>query len=220
MLAFHPDFGQLVSYQFEPMPEDADGQVRFAIHRAIKLVLQENSSPIIQRDAARALDLGGGDPIAGVWGLIKPRMRFRQDTDIANDLQAHDPYGKRDLVETFISPVNQAKLIELRGSGVEDCDGFTMYGASLLTALGVPVTMCAVSAEQPGVYSHVYLVAYWNAMRIPLDLSHGPYPGWECPNMGRLREWPVTADTIRPSVFWPLLIAGATAGYLAWRAGH
>jgi hypothetical protein len=220
MLAYHPDFGQLVSYQFERMPEDADAQVRVAIEKIIGMALADKDTPIIQRNAARALELGGGDPVAGVWAMIKPRMRFRQDTDIANDLQAPDPYNKRDLVETFISPATQARLIDLRGAGVEDCDGFAAYGACLLLALGVPVTLCTVSAETPRVFSHVYLVAYWNGMRIPLDLSHGPYPGWECPNMGRLREWVVSSDTIRPSVFWPLLIASATAGYLAWRAGQ
>jgi hypothetical protein len=217
-LAYHPDFGQLVSYQFESMPEDPDAQVRMAIHKAISMVLDHVAQPIIQRDAARALDLGGGDPIRGVWKLAKPAIRFRQDFDIGQDLQVDDP-RKRDIVETFIAPADQAKLIQLRSSGVEDCDGFTMYGACLLLALGVPVSMCTVSAERekPREFSHVYLVAYWNGTRIPLDLSHGLYPGWECPNLDRLREWPVSFDTIRPSMFLPILLAAAAGGYLIWK---
>ena len=153
-----------------------------------------------------------------MWAAIKPHIRFRQDFDIAQDLQSDDP-RKRSIVETFIPPAVQALLIQLRGSGVEDCDGFTMYGACLLLALGVPVSMCTVSAERstPGLFSHVYLVAYWNGMRIPMDLSHGPCPGWECPNLGRVREWVVSGDTIRPSMFVPLLLVAAAGGYLIWK---
>jgi len=226
-LTTHPDFGQPVSYQFETMPDDPDAQVRFAIHRAIRLQLDDVSKPVIQQYAARALDLGGGDPIAGVWKAVKPFIRFRQDLDIAADLQIDDVTYRRasgqsrqDLVETFIPPAVQAMLIQLRGSGVEDCDGFTMFAGCLLRALGVPVSMCTVSAERdrPRLFSHVYLVAYWNGQRVPMDLSHGPYPGWECPNLDRMREWPVNEDTLRPSMFWPLLIAGAAGVWLAGRA--
>lgn len=222
MLAYHPDFGQLVEYRFDPMPEEPDAQVRIAVKKVIEFVLADVSSPIIQQAAAEALELGAGDPIAGVWKTVKPYIRFRQDVDIAGDLQANDPYGTQDIVETFIPPATQAMLIQLRGSGVEDCDGFVMYGACLLQALGVPTTLCTVAAEKPRprIFSHVYLVAYWNGMRIPMDLSHGPYPGWECPNLDRLREWPVSTETVRPSIFWPLLLATAAGGYLAWRASQ
>lgn len=243
--AYHPDFGQLVSYRFEAMPDDPDAQVRIAVERVTRLVLQDVNEPIIQQSAARALELGGGDPILGVWKSIKPHIRFRQDADIAMDLQVND-VRKRDIVETFIPPAQQAQLIynvefpnlaapnfadkwkdgrvgQVRGKGVEDCDGFTNYGACLLLALGVPITMCTVSAERgerERLFSHIYTVAYWNGMRIPMDLSHGPHVGWECPNTGRKREWPVTAEAIRPSIFFPLLLATAVGGYLAWKAGH
>jgi hypothetical protein len=220
-LAYHPDFGQLVSYQFESMPDDPDAQVRIAIKKVIEFALADQGTPIIRQAAAQALELGGGDPIAGVWKAVKPFIRFRQDAEIAADLQTEDT-RKWDIVETFVPPAAQAMLIQLRGQGVEDCDGYTMYGACLLLALGVPVCMCTVSAERdrPRAFSHVYLVAYRNGQRIPLDLSHGPYPGWECPNLGRLREWPVCADTLRPSMFWPLLLATAAGVALMCGGGR
>jgi hypothetical protein len=216
MLAYHPDFGQPVAYQFEAMPEDPDAQVRVAVKRCIALALADTETPIIQQAAANALDLGGGDPISGVWKAVKPHIRFRQDYDIAADLQVDD-LRKSSIVETFIPPAVQALLIQMRGSGIEDCDGFTMYGACLLSALGVPVSMCTVSAERdrPRLFSHIYLVAYWNGMRIPMDLSHGPYPGWECPNLGRMREWVVSPDTLRPLMLLPILIAAGVGLYLA-----
>jgi hypothetical protein len=217
MLAYHPDFGQLVSYQFDRVPDDPDTQVRLAVHAVIRMVLEDCGKPIIQRAAAQALELGGGDPITGAWRAIKPFIQFRQDVDIANDLDIEDT-RKRDVVETFLSPATQARLIQLRGFGVEDCDGYTMYAACLLRALGIPTTMCTVAAERdrPRLFSHVYLVAYRNGVRIPMDLSHGPYPGWECPNLDRLREWPVSAETLRPSILLPLLLATAAGAAILW----
>ena len=87
-----------------------------------------------------------------------------------------------------------------QGASVEDCDGYTLYGACLLHALGVPVKLVTVSADEqePERYSHIYVVAYpagEAGPRVPLDFSHGPAPGWECPNTGRLREWGL--DTMR-----------------------
>lgn len=216
MLAYHPDFGQPVSYHFETVPDDPDTQVRIAVQRVIRMALDDCSKPIIQQKAQEALCLGNGDPVSGVWKAVKPNIRFRQDTDIAQDLYIEDG-RKWDPVETFIAPADQAQLISLRGRGVEDCDGFTTYGVCLLLALGVPVTVCTVAAERrrPNLYSHIYTVAYPNGQRVPMDLSHGPYPGWECPNLGRKREWIVCEQTLQPSLLLPLLLAAG--GYLAWR---
>ncbi len=81
----------------------------------------------------------------------------------------------------------------------EDCDGFTSYLAALLIALGVPCSFATVAAhkEDPSIYSHVYVVAYPNGQRVPLDSSHGEYPGWEAPNeFNKFREWPVNSAPI------------------------
>ena len=216
--AYHPDFGQPVSYAFESMPEDPNAQVRMTVERVIRHILADCLNPDVQGQARQALELGSGDPIAGVWRAVKPYIRFRQDFDIAQDLGTADP-RKASVVETLIPPAVQAVLIKLRGHGVEDCDGFTMYAGCLLVALGIPVTMCTVSAERarPREFSHVYLVAYPNGQRVAMDVSHGPYPGWECPNTGRKREWIIGAETVRPSVAVPLLIAAAAGGLLLWR---
>lgn len=214
--AYHPDFGRPVAYRFEAMPEDPNAQVRMTVERAIRLILDDATAPLIQSEAQKLLC--AENPIIGLWQEIKPRIRFQQDYDSAQRLDTADP-RKRQVVETFVPPLWQAWLIKTRGQGFEDCDGFTMYGACLLVALGIPVCMCTVAAERerPWEYSHVYLVAYWNGRRIPLDLSHGPYPGWECPNLGRKREWIVCEETLRPSPVIPLLLAAAAGGYLLWR---
>ena len=212
--AFHPDFGQTVNYTFEAMPDDPDAQVDQTVDRLIANLNADVGHPVIQEMAGRALDSGAGDPITGVWAEVKPHIAFKQDFDIANDLQTSDR-RKESVVETIIRPVDQALLILSRGQGVEDCDGFTGYAACLLTALGVPVSFVTVNADSdvPRQYSHIYIAAYPEGERIALDFSHGPYPGWECPNMGRVKEWPVSGSSSASGVLVPLVTIG-----LAWFA--
>jgi hypothetical protein len=211
--AYHPDFGQHVRYTFESMPEDAEGQVSAAMDKVCNYIDEDSKSPIIHEDALRRLEEGAGDPIAGVWPHIKRHLRFRQDVDIARDLGTDDP-RKDDIVEVFIRPVDQSLLIQLRGMGLEDCDGYTMYGACLLTALGVPCTLVTVAgdAAEPNRFSHVYVCAYLNGRRIALDFSHGPYPGWEAPTT-RIKEWPIRASNPRGT----FLVLAAVAAYVAFR---
>jgi hypothetical protein len=241
--AYHPDFGARVAFAFERMPDDPDGQVRQSVARAICLIRQDATSETIDQlmpdgseqtilnpikdDAIRAAE--GGDPISGVWKAIKPFIKFRQDADIAKDLeldpetkaQIESKFGKLgdDTVEVFIRPADQSLLIALKGLGVEDCDGFTMYGACLLTALGIPCSLVTVAAnrEEPNVFSHIYVAAYFNGRRIPLDFSHGEYPGWECPSF-RLKEWPVWETKTEKVVIGlaPVAVAGAILFGLRW----
>jgi len=212
--AYHPGFGQTIRYQFDWLPEDPDGQVAVSIRRMNRLILEDACSPLILQRAGMALQLGQGDPITGVWRTVKPLLRFRQDADIARDLQVDDP-RLQDVVEVFIRPVDQELLIRQMGQGFEDCDGFELYAAALLTALGVQTELVTVSADprEPHRYSHVYLAAYQEGRRIPLDFSHGPYPGWECKNLGRRREWPLE-DSEDWTVAWLLLGLGAAAYWL------
>ena len=148
-------------------------------------------------------------------------MRFQQDADTADRLQVDDA-RKEDTVEVLIRPADQALLIMLRGIGVEDCDGYELYGGCLLTALRVMASLVTISAhpDYPGRFSHVYLAAYPQGPggpRIPLDFSHGKYPGWEAPNKGRLKEWPIEvtrAEILFESIF-PLAIL--SAGYFGLR---
>jgi hypothetical protein len=217
--AYHPDFGVKVAYHFDHMSDDPDAQVRQAVAKAICFIRQDASSEPIRQDAAKAMR--EGDPIRGLWKLIKPSIKFKQDADTAKDLDTDDP-RKLDIVEVFIRPVDQSMLIALRGIGVEDCDGFTMYGACLLTALGIPCALVTVAADpdKPREFSHIYVAAYPDGpggRRIPLDFSHGEYPGWECPHF-RIREWPVWETAIEKVTvaLTPVAIAGAVYGLIRW----
>jgi hypothetical protein len=224
--AYHPDFGAKVAFTFERMPGDPEAQVRQSIAKAICLIRQDAQGEMIRSDAARALECG--DAIRGTWNLVKPHIKFKQDADIAKDLELDDATKKEwnvgdDTVEVFIRPRDQSLLIALRGMGVEDCDGFTMYGACILTALGIPCALVTVAADgsRPTEFSHVYVVAYPNGPgtkpRIPLDFSHGSEIGWECPHH-RIREWPVWETGLEKvtNVVTPVVVAGALYGLVRW----
>jgi len=224
--AYHPDFGAKVAFTFERMPNDPEAQVRQAMAKAICLIREDAQSEMIRADAARAAQCP--DPISGVWNIIKPHMKFKQDADIATDLHLDEATKKDwnvgdDTVEVFIRPLDQSLLIALRGMGVEDCDGFTMYGACILTAMGIPCALVTVAADgsRPREFSHVYVAAYPNGIgtkpRIPLDFSHGERPGWECPHH-RIREWPVPEGTLEKAtnLMTPVVVAGALYGLVKW----
>lgn len=210
--AYHPDFGTDVNYTFEPMPDDPDAQVAVAISKVCEYINADAQSPVMQEQAARCIEEGAGDAVTGIWNHIKRSMRFRQDADIASDLQTSDP-RKNNVVEVFIRPLDQAFLIQLRGMGVEDCDGFTLYGACLLICSGIPCNLVTIAADSdsPRRFSHIYVAAYPDGKRVPLDFSHGLYPGWEGPHLGRIREWPVqeSACARLMSIVIPVALIGA-----------
>jgi hypothetical protein len=82
----------------------------------------------------------------------------------------------------------------------EDCDGFTMLTAALLTILGVRVLIATVATEpdDPSRWSHVFLVAIVNGQVKPLDTSHGTAPGWMVPR-SRINRWQTWTLDGRPA---------------------
>lgn len=210
--AYHPAWGNTVNYSLTRLPDSPDAQVAVTIAEVIRLIKEDAQSPIIREIAQRCGR--GGDPVAGVWRHVK-QLRFAQDFDTAQELDTPAPW-KEDVVEVLIRPIDQAQLAAA-GNGTGDCDCFQLYGLCLLTALGIPAALVTVSAapERPREYSHVYGVAYLNGQRIPLDFSHGPHIGWECPNLGRLREWPIDESTGTLVIRTGAILAIAYASYWA-----
>lgn len=217
--AYHPDFGAVVNYEFFRLPDSPDGQVRATIHYIRELIRTDSRSPLVRQYAERMLELGDGNPNLGLWRLLKPLIRFRQDEEIAKDLDSPDP-RIQDAIEVLIRPTDQLALIALRGLGVGDCDCFHLTGCALLASLGIPSSLVTVSAnsDRPQEFSHVYMASYWGGQRFPMDLSHGEYPGWECPNLGRIKEWPVLQAPLERALECVLPIAVVSAAALAlWK---
>jgi hypothetical protein len=121
-------------------------------------------------------------------------------------------------VETLVRPVDMRIMDHPQG----DCDDFAMTVRARMLALGIPcdfVTV-AVDPDDPERYSHVYAIADCSAGacgarwtgKVPLDASHGAYPGWECPNpYGKRTEWPGFP-------LWKIALGAAViaAGVWAW----
>jgi len=213
--AYHSEFGHTLNYKFDWLPDDPDAQIPVSIRKMIGYMLDDARWPQIQERAQSAVAMGNGDPIAGLWRTIKALLRFSHDSDIAHALQTSDPRIP-DVVEVFIRPIDQELLIRANGWGMEDCDGFVLYAGCLLMALGIPASLVTVAADpaEPNRFSHVYLAAYPNGRRLPLDFSHGPEPGWECRHLGRIEEWPIERTMDRRLVIASMLIIVA----LVWAA--
>ncbi len=203
--AYHPDFGQLVAYQAIPLSEDPDTQVAQTIDMMRRYVKADSGSAPIQQEAAELALLSAGDPCSEVFDYIKGKVGFQRDEVTAAPIR---PLLDGDVVEVLIRPRDLAQMYTPR----EDCDGFEMYGPALLRALGVKCNLVTVAADprEPSRYSHVYAACYPNGERIALDMSHGPYPGWEAPDLyGKKREWPIDGWDLGDLAGFALLAFGA-----------
>lgn len=129
---------------------------------------------------------GLSDPAALCWGVfwyVKHCVKFRLDE--ATMFQV----GEQNQQDLLIAP---AVLVRMNDPS-EDCDGFTMLSAALLTVLGVPVLVTPVAADLDDTsrWSHVFLCAIVNGRVLPLDTSHGKAPGWMVPRerINRSQLW-------------------------------
>lgn len=191
----HPELGAC-AYRLTSVSEDPDTQVAQTIDYMRGYASQDAKGRVISDDVVMARSMGTGEPINDTWNYLARHggvrgMQFQRDeiTSSPVDINSWNP-----IVETLIRPADQA----LMRSPVGDCDDFAMYGAAHLLNLGVPCAFVTIAADagEPKMFSHVYLVAYpksgqYAGMRVPMDLSHGQFPGWEYGQPFRLKEWPI-----------------------------
>lgn len=226
---YHPGFGETLRYRVDRVSDDPDTQVAQVIGVMADYVRADSHSPEIQADV-RSIRLtgasGGQDPIQDTFDWVKSRMQFVRDEDTAAPIeqswsgtpQAVEITGEP-VVEVLIRPRDMAVAKRAQG----DCDDYVQYGFCLLRAQGIPVNFCTVAADlrQPDVYSHVYGACYPGGVRVPVDFSHGPYPGWEYVDPARpqrkWKEWAVDYTPMGRSRLLPLLVAGGI-GVAIWSA--
>jgi hypothetical protein len=121
---------------------------------------------------------------AGVHYFLRTRVRYDADSKLAAAIGA--PLDS----EILIRPADLLMMKDPRG----DCDEFASSAAALLLALDVPVFIKTVKCNPLArhVWSHVYVVARMeDGTLLPLDCSHGPYPGWETSPIFHSKLWPV-----------------------------
>jgi hypothetical protein len=191
------------------------------MRRMGELASEDARNPIFQAFAARTF--AGIDPadkdaiIDRAFERVRGAIRFQRDEVSGAGLGDASP---PDLVEFIVRPVDMCRYID-EGIAIGDCDDFSMLCAALLATQGIPSKFCTVAAESavPDQFSHVYCVAYLDGERIPMDASHGEYPGWEVEQdrpIGRKQEW--ASDGGCPLVTLAVIGAAAWFGWKAMRA--
>jgi len=182
--------------------DDSDGATRQTVEKMCELIRESTSDPYVQRCAAYARDrfaMGSTDQAALAWGVfwyVKHCVKFRLDEGTMLQIgESHDAYGQQQQ-DLLIAP---AVLVRMKDPS-EDCDGFTMLTAALLTCLGVRVLIAtvAVDMDDPSRWSHVFLCAIINGRVKPLDTSHGTSPGWMVPR-NRINRWQTWTLDGRPA---------------------
>lgn len=208
----HPGFGGSVRYQPVTLSDDPDVQVAQTIDLMRQYAREDSQSSAIQLEALAAIGEYPGSPEEAVYRWVKRRVQFLNDEHTAQPLGVFEI----PVVEVLIRPIDLAAMCSNGGCRrAGDCDDFSMYGAALLLALGRRVSFVTVAADaaDPERFSHVYLASYGpNGERIPLDISHGPAPGWETQHYTRREEWPIDGNSD-----WLTLAAVAGAAYFLTR---
>jgi hypothetical protein len=91
-----------------------------------------------------------------------------------------------------------------------DCDDYSMFVASVARAIDpdADVQFVCVAAEPaaPGVLSHIYC----KVNGVPVDASHGLYPGWEVPQSAVSRRVEYSLSLALPL----MTLAAAVAAWL------
>jgi hypothetical protein len=213
----HPTMG-VVRYQITETSNDPDQQVDQTIGLMRRYAVEDSAAPSLIEDARQAWV--SDNAISDTWDYLNRANGYRSMQFIRDESTANVFGSWRPFVEALIRPVDQVALSQAQG----DCDDFAMYGAALLLARGVPCSYVTVAADDsdPSVYSHVYLVAYptdgpYTGQRVPLDLSHGAYCGWEVENrFGKRAEWPLLETGALSSLWWMFAAVGIAA-FLLYR---
>jgi hypothetical protein len=156
---------------------------------------------VVRSWAEHAANMYGGaaqDPAALCWAvfwLAKHAVKYAHDEPRLFRL------GEPGALDLLIAP---AVLVRTR-KPKEDCDGFTMLICAMLRALLVESYIVTVAADpaDPSRWSHVFAMAKLpDGTLVPLDGSHGGYPGWMVPaeHIFRWQAWQLNgrpADDVR-----------------------
>lgn len=185
--------------QSAPDPDEATAQTVAIMCSHINKATRD---PLVQRVAADALKRWNGGPVSSSDPNIRAAGSAWWEAHSRLTFVHHDPlirmmFGESDQLQLLIAPDVLLRMKEPAG----DCAIYTMLVCALLKRLRVPyeVVTAAVDPSQPQIFSHVYARAIASdGSRIPLDASHGQYPGWEVPqsHISRKQVWNEHGDAI------------------------
>jgi hypothetical protein len=188
-LPFHPAFDGQVFYTIEPRPGDGsddESNTAQTIGRMIEYACQDSANPIVRRAAFEATRQARDDSAiaAAIHAWIRSHVSF-----VPGDSLAAPFTNRPDQAQVLIRPIDLLTMPAPKGK----CGDFSMLCSAMLRALGIGSSYktIAADAEDPTLYSHVFVIADLPSGPFTLDCSHGPYPGWEVTPIGKTRLWPV-----------------------------
>lgn len=195
---------------------DTDESTAQTVAKMCEYIHKSSGDPIVQQWARAACDrlaLGNTSPESlcwGVWWMAKHRVRFAKDEPRLMGT------GDGDALDLLIEPA----VLVRQAQPAEDCDGFTMLICAMLEALGVPWNIVTIACDpsDPARWSHVFPVAVLgktDADLMPLDASHGEYPGWMVPaaHTTRWQCWDERARKVNRHVRRPEGVRNTLHGY-------
>lgn len=177
-----------------PSSPDPDTATAQTVELMCEQIARAVRDPVVQAAAKDALQFRGGplykgEPgehraiAASVWWWCYTQLRFVHHEPMIRAL-----FNEQDQLQLLISP--DVLLRTKKPAG--DCAVYTSLVCALLKANGIPFEIVTVACEpsQPSIFTHVYARAVLSAdgTRLPLDASHGKYPGWEVPRAHALRK--------------------------------
>lgn len=144
--------------------------------------IQHYAQQAAQQFAGIAQADGPGALAACAWWWCKTYIQFVHHETL---LRKH--LGESGHLQGLISPDALVRMPKPQG----DCAIFTDCLCAFLRVFGVPYELVtlAVNPREPQEYSHVFCYAVLeNGDRLPLDASHGQYPGWQVPSSDVFRR--------------------------------
>ena len=120
-----------------------------------------------------------------IFWFVKRHIRFRRDEDTV-----YEELGQADWnQELLIDPGLILQMPNAQG----DCDDFSLLCASMLCAAHIKCSYVTIAADpaEPQRFSHIYVAAYLDGERVPMDCSYGNLLGWEHRNPFKIVEWAI-----------------------------
>jgi hypothetical protein len=116
---------------------------------------------------------------------------------VHHDFIIRQRLGETGHLQGLISPEVLVRMDKPQG----DCAIFSECVAAFLTVFGIPFEFvtAAVNPKEPEIFSHVYLYAVLpDGSRLPLDASHGDYPGRQVPSVhvSRRQVWDADGNPV------------------------
>jgi len=173
-----------------PAAADPEQLTTQTIHIMCGHIRNAAQDPLVQETAGRAVQqfagLSGSTDAAAIagaaWWWCKLFVKF-----VHHELIARRRIGEAGHPQSLIAPEVLVRMKKPEG----DCAIFSECMAAFLSVFGVPweLVTVAVNPREPDIFSHVYLYAVLeDGTRLPLDASHGKYPGWQVPSVDVFRR--------------------------------